>query len=136
MLYDINEVITSVSLNVPEITINIIGEGKCYADEAIFSVFENLINNSINLGKCSKIEIVITFDDSYTEISFTDNGRGVNLEISDKIFEEGFYYGDSGHTGVGLYIIKENILRYGGDIYFDKKCKVGACFKIRLRRCL
>ncbi|MCF7793756.1 MAG: hypothetical protein K9N09_04600 [Candidatus Cloacimonetes bacterium] len=49
-----------------------------------------------------------------------------------KIFEEGFIHGETGHTGIGLYIVKKTIDRYEGSIsVYDNEPK-GVVFEINL----
>ena len=61
---------------------------------------------------------------------------GIPEEIKNKIFDEGFYHGVSGHTGIGLHIVKKTIERYGGHIYADDNKPKGAVFVISLRKVL
>ena len=65
-----------------------------------------------------------------------DNGMGIPDEIKFMIFKEGFYHGKSGHTGIGLHIVKKTIERYGGYIYVDDNKPKGVAFIISLRKVL
>ena len=115
--------------------INISGETQVYADDAIYSIFENLINNAIKHGNASKIDILISEIDDDSIIKVCDNGVGIIDEIKNKVFEKGFFYGGNGHTGIGLHIVKQKVNDYGGSISIqDNSDCQGACFVISLKK--
>ncbi len=132
--YNIEEVIDEVIKNYPGIQFNVTGKSVAYADNAIYSVFENIINNAILHGKCTIVDIDIHCDEDHCDIRFTDNGIGIPDEIKDKIFDEGFHYGESGHTGIGLYIVWQTIEDYDGEVFVEDNKPQGAVFVIRLRK--
>lgn len=132
-VYEINDVLDYLTKLYPQIKFEIKGKSKVYADDAIYSVFENLISNAQKHGRADMINISITSAKLQTEIRFADNGIGINADHSEKIFDEGFYSGKSGNTGIGLYIVRENIVRFGGDIFLDINYNQGACFVIKLQ---
>jgi len=130
---------TSLSYLIKDhLNINITVKGNCkvYADGTLSSVFNNLLSNSINHGKADEVHIAISSLENRREIIFTDNGTGIPKEIQTKVFDEGFYYGESGHIGIGLFLVKKTIERYGGTIeVLDNEAK-GATFKIILNKAL
>ena len=138
---DLNKIETSELLNeivveYPQIKFNIDGKCSVFADEAINSVFINLISNSIQHGKASKIDIGITSENDICKIEFKDNGTGIPDKIKGKIFEEGFSHGKAGHTGIGLHIVRKTIESYGGSISVENNKPNGAVFKIQLKNAL
>ena len=103
-------------------------------------VFINLIDNSISFSpKRSKILIQLDkVDEQFISLRFYDQGKGVDLKDSEKIFER--FYSDrqeniKNHTGLGLSIAREIIEHMKGNISLDKSNKSdypGACFLITL----
>ena len=106
----------------------------------LIQVFINLIENSISLSpKKSKILIELDKIDEKTIVfRFYDQGKGINLKDSEKIFDR--FYSDrqeniKNHSGLGLSIAKEIISHMNGKIALNKSNKIdysGACFLITL----
>lgn len=110
-------------------------------------ILSNLITNSIDSiiekqsknsdwVKKGKIWINVTQDKKFkNQINITciDNGIGINETIRSRIFNP-FYTTkppDKGQ-GLGLYIIKNILLKYGGTIRLDAKYKEGAKFIVQI----
>ena len=85
------------------------------ADEFLGEVFSNLIKNSIQHAECSIIKIYGEKEGEFYKIYYEDNGKGIDEKYRDKIFEEGWRLGGSG-SGLGLYIVKKLMVRYGGKV--------------------
>jgi PAS domain S-box-containing protein len=128
------KIASDVRKNHPEIKINIQGQGTAFADNAIYSVFDNLIANAIKHGKASTLDIDIEADENYCTMRIADNGIGIPDKYKDNVFEEGFQFGDSGNTGIGLFIVKQTIEGYDGEITVEDNQPQGTLFCIRLRR--
>jgi signal transduction histidine kinase len=62
-----------------------------------------------------------------------DYGKGVPPEIKGMIFQEGFRYGEMGNTGLGLYIVKKTMERYGGQVSVEDNQPKGAVFVLRFK---
>lgn len=133
---EIAEKIKNIITDFPKIKFSVKGECQVFADEGLDPVFANLISNSIKHGKASQIDITISSKEDLCEIRFMDNGMGIPDEIKFMIFNEGFYHGKSGHTGIGLHIVKKTIERYGGHIYVEDNKPKGVAFIISLRKVL
>ncbi|MEA2095126.1 MAG: PAS domain-containing sensor histidine kinase [Candidatus Cloacimonadota bacterium] len=133
---EIAEKIKNIITDFPKIKFSVEGECQVFADEGLYPVFANLISNSIKHGKASQIDIIISSKENLCEIRFMDNGVGIPDEIKFMIFNEGFYHGKSGHTGIGLHIVKKTIERYGGHIYVEDNKPKGVAFIIGLRKVL
>jgi len=131
--YEMKELLNEVISDFSGVEFNIEGMGTIYADRAIYSVFENLINNAIIHGNSKRIDIIVSNREQYCEIRFIDFGSGIPDNIKNKIFDEGFVHGEKGHTGIGLFNVMRIIREYGGKIRVEDNNPQGAVFVIRLR---
>lgn len=132
-IYDLKSIIHELTVNYP-VKIDIEGDCKVMADEALVSVLTNLVSNAINHGKTEKIDIKIYEDDNFCTVKVIDYGIGIPDEIANHIFEEGFSYGENKGLGLGLYIAKKTIDRYGGKIFLEKTIPHGATFILKLKK--
>jgi signal transduction histidine kinase len=64
-------------------------------------------------------------------VSISDNGKGIPESTKDMIFSE-FYTTKSSGTGIGLYIVKELVEKYNGEISFESAVNKGTTFHITL----
>jgi signal transduction histidine kinase len=109
-------------------------EGNCMVagDEALYSVFDNMISNSITHGHADRIDVSIKGNKNFCEVSVADNGIGIPLEVQSMVFDKNFKYGSRGHTGIGLYIVKKIIERYGGEVTLRTNVPSGTIFDLKL----
>ncbi len=117
--------------------INISFEGDIdiavYADDAIDSIFHNLVSNSIKHGNAKNVIIKVQKLNDECLISVSDDGIGIRDEIKCRIFDEGFSFGSSAGSGFGLYIVRKTVERYGGKIEVEDNKPRGVTFKIYLK---
>ena len=111
-----------------------LGDSTIEADEGLSSTFENIIRNAKMHGGVDRIHVQISDSESACTIVITDEGKGIPENIHQKIFEDGFKYGETGNTGLGLYIVKKTIERYGGTIYVENNQPMGTKFVISIPR--
>jgi PAS domain S-box-containing protein len=103
----------------------------------ISEIFRNLVSNAIKYrqlnGVDSEINIKIHVDHLRAEISFSDNGIGIDEVNLLKIFEM-FYRAteQSDGSGIGLYIVKNAVDKLGGQITVASKVNHGTRFNIIL----
>lgn len=109
--------------------------GSCFAlaDESLYSVIDNIVNNAIKHGKTEKIDVYLTDLGEQCEIRIVDYGVGIPAEIKRRIFEEGFTVNEKTGTGIGLYVVKKVVERYEGRVWVEDTKPKGATFVIRLR---
>jgi len=132
--YNLEEVLHKIIKNYPDLKITITGSCNAYADNALYSVFENIISNAVRHGKTTQLDIDIIQNKEHCEIRFKDYGTGVPDEIKDKIFDEGFHFGEAGHTGIGLYIVQKTVEEYDGEVTVEDNKPHGAIFIIRMKK--
>jgi nitrogen fixation/metabolism regulation signal transduction histidine kinase len=106
-----------------------------YADkDQISRVLGNLLKNAtqaIPKDRKGVIEIDIQQKNNKIVASIADNGRGINEELSEKLFQPNFTTKSSG-MGMGLAISKNIIEDLGGRIWFETRENGGTIFYIEL----
>ncbi|WP_262898669.1 PAS domain-containing sensor histidine kinase [Dawidia soli] len=103
----------------------------------ISEIFRNLISNAIKYRQMNlerpEIRIKILIDQRRAEITFSDNGIGIDEVSLAKIFEM-FYRAteQSDGSGIGLYIVKNAVDKLGGQINVSSQVGQGTRFSIIL----
>jgi signal transduction histidine kinase len=104
-----------------------------YADkEQISRVFINLFKNaiqSVEKNVTPVIETTVINKNSKVEVRVKDNGKGISLEMRDKLFRPNFTTKTSG-MGLGLAIVKNIIESTGGTITYETEENKGTTFII------
>jgi len=94
-------------------------------------VLDNLLDNS-KKNEASVVSVKFAVPDKILHIYFGDDGRGIDTETADHIFEMGF--STTGGSGLGLYECKKLMRNLGGTISFVGNNKhgagSGACFEL------
>lgn len=115
------------------IPITLTGENlSVKADDALYSVFKNIIDNAITHGETKKMDIEIKKKNTYAIVTFKDYGKGVPNNIKEKLFTEGFTHGETGNTGLGLYIVERTIKRYKGRVSIADNVPKGTIITISI----
>ncbi len=102
--------------------ISIDQDAKFYGDETrINTIISNLISNSIRYMDTAKeecrIDIFVKCTLHNAEIIITDNGYGIPSEHLNKVFKMFYRATDNSNgSGLGLYIVKETLLKLKGTI--------------------
>lgn len=95
-------------------------------------VFLNLILNAVqSIGSQGKIHCEIKFrpQDQIIEIQVSDTGRGIAPEHIDKLFNP-FFTTRADAVGLGLFVTKQIVHRYGGSIRVESRPGEGSLFLI------
>ncbi|MXR52455.1 PAS domain S-box protein [Halovenus sp. WSH3] len=108
------------------------------ADEMLNTVFRNLLKNAVQHNDKEQPEVRITAeeDGDTVLVRVRDNGPGVPDSQKETIFgkeEKGL---ESEGTGIGLYLVREIVTGYGGEIWVEdpEDRNDGAVFVLELER--
>ncbi len=103
------------------------------SDQGLLKItVNNIFSNALKFTPSSGIiKISLKQDDSYTTISFKDNGCGMDEDTIRHIFEK-FYRGSSSHSvngnGLGLAMVKQIVSLLNGDISVESTPGTGSLF--------
>lgn len=105
--------------------------------EAFNIILINLLENSIDALSLKKeeknIKIYICTLENILNIIFEDNGIGIPEEKISHIFEPFYTTKEEGYgTGLGLYLVYNEVKKYNGDILVESELKKGTKFSISL----
>jgi len=102
------------------------------------SVLTNLISNSIKYRYAERplqLHITTKRENGFVLLTFTDNGRGIDLKRNkDKIF--GLYqrfHSNTDGVGFGLFITKTQITSFGGTVDVESEVDKGTVFYIKFK---
>jgi PAS domain S-box-containing protein len=106
-------------------------------EEAYLIILKNLIDNAIKFTPSGKVQISVKADKDCVVVEISDEGIGIPAEAIHNLFKR-FYrtktaveHGIAG-TGLGLYMVKENLQNYNGDITVASEVGKGTTFTLRL----
>ena len=122
-----------------DVTVEINSPASCYARVTPTEwqqVLINLLNNAIDSLQVSiktpkQIVITLRQEADFIEMAIQDNGVGIPVGQEEKIFELLVSNKESG-SGIGLWLTKDIIKRYQGEIFAKNIGDSGACFTVRL----
>lgn len=107
------------------------------SDTAFMQIIMNLLLNSADAigSKQGQIQIesrrIEVAGQKYVELTVADNGCGMSEEVKSKIYSP-FYTTKREGTGLGLFVIKNEIEKLGGSIEVESQVNQGATFKIKI----
>ncbi len=90
-----------------------------------------ILNAGAAMQEGGQLVVRTTFDESWVNIIFADNGAGIPEENLEKIFEP-FFTTRARGTGLGLAITKQIIEQHQGQITLDSTVGVGTTITVRL----
>jgi len=127
----LGDVLKKVMQNYPEQEFSYISSAAVVlANEMIFSVFDNIIGNAFTHAKVGKLSLAVKEISRQVIVEIADTGLGIPDEIKAKIFQESFVHGESGNTGLGLFIAQKAMELFGGSIEVEDNQPSGTIFKI------
>ncbi len=99
-------------------------------------IWQNLIGNAVkysNEGKVNEIKISAIKSNGKLYVSISDTGQGISAKQYPRLYEM-FYRGNvaSSGPGLGLYVVKNALMKIKGEIEINKNYKKGARFDVWL----
>lgn len=91
-------------------------------------VLDNLISNS-SKHSATQVDLNWSETETFVQLSFKDNGKGINDDFVNNVFDFGFTTSRRG-SGIGLYHVKEIIEKLNGEIKVNNKTTKGVEFII------
>jgi PAS domain S-box-containing protein len=99
----------------------------------LLKLLSNLVENAVKHSHGTMIEISTEITSSNeVKVKVDDNGIGIDPKIKELLFERNVKSKESTGSGLGLYLCKSIIEKYGGKIEFCDSALGGACFSITL----
>jgi signal transduction histidine kinase len=102
--------------------------------QEIREIFLNLLLNAVEaVGSEGKIVVELNYrrDEDLIEIVCSDTGKGIPAEHLDKVFNP-FYTTRHEAVGLGLFVTKQIVHRYGGSIRVESQIGIGSMFILQL----
>ena len=102
-------------------------------------VISNLVNNSVEAfdNHIGKIALRVRNNNEYIIISVVDNGRGIPVQVLEKLGQQGFTHGkdklDNAGNGLGFYHAKKSIEQLDGRIEIKSTVGAGTTIDIYLK---
>ncbi|MBC7475197.1 MAG: hybrid sensor histidine kinase/response regulator [Candidatus Sericytochromatia bacterium] len=103
------------------------------------TIIRNLLTNAIKFTQeYGTITIKLKEEDHLTEISVTDTGIGIPMEVQSKLFRIDSHYMTQGTskedagTGLGLILCREFVEKHGGNIWVESEIEKGSTFKFTI----
>jgi signal transduction histidine kinase len=109
----------------PLLNLSITGHGYAMADARAFdSIIRNLLQNAVVHGDASCVTVAVGGTPARLQITVSDNGVGVEPARRSRL---GFTLaaGDTGGSGVGLFVCRQLITRMHGSLRFEAVGPVG-----------
>lgn len=117
-----------------EIIVNCNDELKLYTKaESLNHIILNLLSNSMDsMDNGGIIRIDCKEEENFLIVNFSDNGTGISQENLERIFNPFFTTKKVGQgTGLGLYIVYNEIQKIGGEIQVESKLGHGTTFRLK-----
>lgn len=94
---------------------------------ALGKLIENAVHYTVEKGL---VEVGVTADDRFFNITVADQGPGIPHEIRKKVFYPFFSTKPERGAGMGLATVYSIVVRHGGQISFDCPASGGTVFKL------
>ncbi|MHA1345772.1 MAG: sensor histidine kinase [Candidatus Heimdallarchaeaceae archaeon] len=103
------------------------------ANKLLFPIVLNIVQNAFQQNSDSvQVTIVVEEIENSVILKIIDNGVGVPDDLKNKIFLKNFQGNVGGTSGMGLYLAKLTLAKFGGSISVEDNIPEGAVFNIKL----
>ena len=108
---------------------------------ALIRALRNLVDNALKHGGKGLREIMVDYgsDPDFHILSVSDDGVGVDPDLSERLFERYFRKPSSPTkpgTGLGLAIVKSVAERHGGRAWVESRAEGGAVFYFSISKAI
>ncbi len=105
------------------------------ANKLLFPIVLNVVQNAFQQNSDSvQVSIIVEEMNSTVILKIIDNGIGVPDGLKNQIFLKNFQGNKGGTSGMGLYLAKLTLAKFGGCISVEDNKPSGAVFNIKLER--
>src|SRR4051794_26368532 len=104
----------------------------------LVTIIGNLVDNAIDAsvdGKLREVHVVLAASDDELSLRVDDSGPGLPAELVESAFTRGWSTKVSASTagrGLGLALVRQAVLRHGGEVSVLTSAVGGASFRVRL----
>lgn len=104
------------------------------ATESFDMIFINLVANAVDaMEPLGKLTVSLEREEDEFSLEVADTGTGIEKDILNDIFNPFFTTkGSTGGTGLGLYIVYNEVQKMNGDITVSSEPGVGTAFRVTL----
>lgn len=104
------------------------------ANDLLGSVFRNVLRNAVRHNDSDPVRVTVSVSERKESIRvrIADNGPGIPDDRKGQVFGKGEAGLDSSGTGLGLYLVRSLVERYGGEVGVEDNTPCGSVFVIRL----
>jgi len=117
-----------------EVSVEIQDSCSVMGGRLLKEIYSNIIENILKHSCGERINISSERVEDGLLISIEDDGVGVPKDLRGKIFEKGFTTKEEGCTGLGLYLVKEIMDIYSGEVKLGESDSGGARFELYFER--
>jgi len=105
--------------------------------DRVSEVLTNLIDNAIKYTARGSVDVEVLADQDFVTVKVHDTGMGISPQEQKHIFEKFYRVNneltrEQSGTGLGLYITRNLVERYGGTIWVESKPNQGSTFAFKL----
>lgn len=108
-----------------------------FPQRSLRSILYNLVNNAVKYRSPDRslvITVTTKCEDDFIVLSVKDNGLGIEKTKQENVFIKHFSIGTTAEgTGIGLHLVKQNVIRAGGKIVLQSQLGEGSEFKVYLK---